>query len=112
MLLDSIGHAIGMPSIDWTIGPVLLMSDQVQYWLDYYGETWDAQLVPVVDAHVKGSKVSSFEINYDYPQEMKEQEQGQTVWNEKRLHQINVLTNTVGKRMKEEAMKRKNSKLI
>ena len=109
MLLDSIGSEIGMPSIDWTIGPVLFRSDQVQYWLNYNGETWDAQLVPVVDAHIKGSKISSFEIDYDHPKEMKEQEQGQAGWNEKRLYQINVLADTVGKRMKEEVEKRKTT---
>lgn len=108
MLLDSIGSQIGMPSIDWTIGPVLFRSDQVQYWLDYNGETWDAQLVPIVDAHIKGSTVSSFEIDYEHPKEMKDQEQGQSIWNEKRLHQINVLVETVGKRMKEEADKQDN----
>mmetsp|Transcript_55148 Transcript_55148/g.133993 ORF Transcript_55148/g.133993 Transcript_55148/m.133993 type:complete len:334 (+) Transcript_55148:76-1077(+) len=110
MLLDSMGSEIRMPSIDWTIGPVLLKSDQVQYWLQYHGETWDAQLVPVVDAHVKGSKISSFEIDYVHPKEMKEQEQGQAGWNEKRLYQINVLTDTIGKRMKEEAEKRQTTK--
>ena len=85
------------------MGPVLFRSTVAHYWLDYReGETWDAQLVPIVDAYVQGRcTVMSYEIDYHHPIAMKEQEQGQSMWNEKRLHQINVLTQTVGKRMKE-----------
>lgn len=107
-LLDSLGRDIGMPSIDWTIGPVMFRSEQAHHWLDYDGKMWDAQLVPMVEAHLHGAKVSSMECDYRHPVEMKDQEQGQVEWNEKRLYQINVLLDTVGKRMKDAKVEGKN----
>jgi hypothetical protein len=58
-------------------------------------------LQPIVEAHLAGAKVSSFEIDYNHPEAMKNMEQGVAAWNEKRLYQLNVLSETVGKRMKE-----------
>jgi hypothetical protein len=103
MYLDSLGAAIGLPSIDWTMGPVAFKASQAPHWLNNDGEIWDAQLVPLVNAHLNGAKVSSYEIDYHHPESMKQQEQGVAAWNEKRLYQLNVLSNTVGKRMKEAA---------
>jgi hypothetical protein len=71
------------------------------HWLRYDGELWDAQLVPLVQAHLAGAKVSSYEVDYHHPETMKQQEQGVPIWNEKRLLQLNFLKDTVGKLMKE-----------
>jgi hypothetical protein len=100
-LLNSLGSAIKLDAIDWTNGPVALRATQARHWLQYAGELWDAQLVPIVDAHLNGAKVTSFEIDYLHPESMKNMEQGIAVWNEKRLYQINVLSDTVGKRIKD-----------
>jgi hypothetical protein len=101
MFLDSLGAGIGLPSIDWTMGPIAFRTSQAHHWINYDGEMWDAQLVPLVDAHVNGAKISSYEIDYYHPVSMKQQEQGVAAWNEKRLYQLNVLSQTVGQRMKE-----------
>lgn len=104
MFFDSLGGKIGFPSIDWTNGPVTLNSSMADAWLEYDGELWDAQLVPLVECFVKrNAKVTSFSIQYLHPKSMKEQEEGDPVFNEKRLYQINLLTDSVGKRMKEAA---------
>mmetsp|Transcript_102811 Transcript_102811/g.209562 ORF Transcript_102811/g.209562 Transcript_102811/m.209562 type:complete len:283 (-) Transcript_102811:370-1218(-) len=103
--LDSLGKRIGLPSIDWTSGPVALDPTTVAgTWLACDGEVWDAQLLPIVDAFLEqNAKITSFEIPYHHPVLMKEQEGGDHVFIEKRLHQINFLSDTVGKRMREAA---------
>jgi hypothetical protein len=99
--LDSLGVPIGLASVDWTMGPVAFKTKYTNHWLEYQGELWDVQLVPLVRAHLQGAKVSSFEVEYHHPETMKEQEQGVALWNEKRLFQLNFLKDTVGKEMKD-----------
>ena len=102
MYLNSLGSKIGLPNdIDWTMGPVAFRCHQAHHWIDYDGAMWDAQLVPLVRAHNAGAKVSSAEIDYEHPATMKEQEQGEPIWNEKRLMQLNFLQDTVAKALKE-----------
>jgi hypothetical protein len=101
MYLDSLGASIGLASVDWTMGPVAFTTKYANYWLEYQGELWDVQLVPLIHAHLQGAKVSSFEVEYHHPETMKEQEQGVALWNEKRLFQLNFLKDTVGKEMKD-----------
>jgi hypothetical protein len=101
LYLDSLGGKIGLASVDWTMGPVAFRCSYTSHWLRYDGELWDAQLVPLVQAHLAGAKVSSYEVDYHHPETMKQQEQGVPIWNEKRLLQLNFLKDTVGKLMKE-----------
>lgn len=101
--LNSLSASIGMTPIDWTIGPVAFKYNQAEYWINFDGELWDAQLVPLVKAHLSGAKVEIFEIDYLHPKTMKEEEEGVAKWNEKRLMQLNFLKDTVGKLMVENA---------
>ena len=103
MFLDSLANKIGLPSIDWTAGPVAFKASIAHRWLSYKGEVWDAQLVPMIEAFIEGAKISSFDVTYRHPESMKEQEEGNPIFNEKRLHQLNFLSNTVGKRIVEVA---------
>jgi hypothetical protein len=103
MFLDSLANKIGLPSIDWTAGPVAFKASIAPRWLSYKGEVWDAQLVPIIEAFIEGAKISSFDVSYRHPESMKEQEEGNLIFNEKRLHQLNFLSDTVGKRMIEVA---------
>jgi hypothetical protein len=103
MFLDSLANKIGLPSIDWTAGPVAFKASIAPRWLSYKGEVWDAQLVPIIEAFIEGAKISSFDVSYRHPESMKEQEEGNPIFNEKRLHQLNFLSDTVGKRMIEVA---------
>mmetsp|Transcript_133403 Transcript_133403/g.198336 ORF Transcript_133403/g.198336 Transcript_133403/m.198336 type:complete len:262 (+) Transcript_133403:149-934(+) len=108
LYLDSLGREIGLAPIDWTMGPVAFRSKFANHWLEYEGDLWDVQLVPLVNAHSIGAKVSSFKVDYQHPPTMKEQEEGSALWGEKRLYQINVLKDTVGARMKKIAQQAKN----
>ena len=101
LYLNSLGERIGMPAIDWTIGPIAFKRHLANHWIDFDGELWDAQLVPLVNAHASGARISSFEIEYFYPSAMKEEEEGSAKWNEKRLMQLNFLKETVGKALLE-----------
>jgi hypothetical protein len=97
LYLDSLSRDIGLVSIDWTMGPVAFRKPFAKYWIDFDGDMWDAQLVPLVQAFQAGAKVSSLSVDYLHPKSMKEQEEGVAQWNEKRLHQLNFLRMTVGK---------------
>lgn len=103
LYLDSLGSQIGMPSIDWTIGPVAFRSSLATWWLKYAeGEMWDAQLVPIVNCFVQDkAKIVSVDIPYRHPSSMKIEEEGNPAFNEKRLHQIKFLSDTVGRRIEE-----------
>ena len=102
LFLDTLGSQIGLPSIDWTAGPIALDSSMADKWLEYNGEIWDAQLVPIIDCFLqKRAIVSSFEVPYCHPESMKEEEGGNPKFNDKRLHQLNFLSETVGQRMRD-----------
>lgn len=103
LYLDSLGKAVGFPSVDWTMGPIAFKSTFVQSWLDYPGELWDMQLVPMIRAQRwHGAKVVSYEFDYYQPDSMKAEEEGVPKWSEKRLFQLNHLFDLVGGALKED----------
>jgi len=102
MLLDCLGEKIGLESMDWLNGPVALDVSMAEIWDAHNGSMWDAQLVPIINAFLDyNAKVSSFEIDYLHPESMKEQEEGNYIFQEKRLYQLNFISDTVGKRMRD-----------
>jgi hypothetical protein len=111
-LLNSMGADIGLAAIDWTIGPAAFRYNQAHHWINFDGELWDAQLIPLVNAHLAGAMVTSLEIDYRHPKIMKEEEEGVAKWNEKRLMQLNFLKDTVGKLMVDTAKSRNDKVLI
>lgn len=100
LFLDSLGQTIGMPSLDWTSGPVAFGVSMANQWLECDGEIWDAQLLPIIDCFLQAAKVTSFEVPYEHPRQMKEQEESNPVFMEKRLHQLNFLNETVGQKLR------------
>lgn len=100
--LDSLAKQVNFPSIDWMVGPIALRACKACYWLDYDGELWDAQIVPMVLAQRwYGCTVSSLEVDFILPAGMKQQEEGVPKWGEKRLFQLNIVFETVGKALKD-----------
>ena len=110
MYLNILGSKIGLPNtIDWTIGPIAFDSNYAKYWLEYTnGDLWDAQLIPMIRAFVTSDgqiKISAnYEIDYEHPTTMKEEEQDSVEWCEKRLYQLQVLKDTVGDELKKAAI--------
>jgi hypothetical protein len=104
LYLDSLGSKIGLPSLDWTMGPMALRCSHVKYWLNFNGEIWDAQIVPMIHAHLAGARVRDIPIDYRHSPLMKQEEQGQPVWSEKRLMQLNFLYDYVAKELKKRAV--------
>ena len=112
LFLDSLARKIGLGvSIDWTAGPVAFDVSMTDQWLACDGDIWDAQLLPIIDCFLhRKATITSFEIDYRHPESMKEQEGGNPAFNEKRLHQLNFLSDTVGKRMREAVVEQRLSK--
>lgn len=97
---DKLGDIRG---VDWHFGPFAFRSKHIGLWVHYKGgDSYDAQVVPLVHAFRKGLSVSSVSIRYRAPQEMKEEEEGDVDFIEKRLWQLNDLDPRVKKAWTEE----------
>eukprot|EP00667_Euglena_gracilis_P015458 EG_transcript_16082 len=79
------------PPFDWHFGPLAFLQRHASLWLADQGELWDAQLMPVVRAARAGLRVVSVEVPFSAPPAMKEEEEGNLAFVEKRLMQINFL---------------------
>ncbi|KAL7486753.1 hypothetical protein ACHAW6_012346 [Cyclotella cf. meneghiniana] len=84
--------------LDWLFGPFAFNARLASHWLDYTGNSWDAQMIPYVRGVLRhGWRIKAVEVKFRHPPEMKEQEEGDPVWTSKRLHQLNVLFDLLGK---------------
>ena len=102
--LDTLGSAVGLPTLDWTFGPVAFRAAAASFWLQNDGELWDAQIVPFIRAaRWGGARCEGLQVQYSHPEPMKREEEGVAAWSEKRLMQLNFLFKEVGGALKEEA---------
>ena len=94
------GKAIRRSNIDWHFGPVAWRADLSYRWLEYHGKSWDAQMVPYVrGVRHDGWRIMSVVVKFRHPKEMKDQEEGRPDWTKKRLYQLNVLFDLLGKEL-------------
>lgn len=77
--------------LDWHFGPIAFKKQHTDLWTNYNGIMYEAQLCPIVYAARKGLAVCTVEVPFNAPLEMKEQEEGNVIFIEKRLAQINDL---------------------
>jgi len=104
LYLDALGSLIGLPSLDWTFGPVALRASAATFWEECDGELWDAQIVPFIRAAMWGSaRVEALQVHYTHPAAMKREEEFVPIWSEKRLLQLNFLFKHVAGALKETA---------
>jgi hypothetical protein len=83
--------------IDWLFGPFAFRSSLADNWLNYEGKSWDAQMIPYVRAvRNENRRISSVTIDFRHPKEMKQQEEGDPKWTNKRLQQLNILFDLLG----------------
>lgn len=100
LYLNSLGSAAGLPTLDWTFGPVAFRTGMAHHWLRFGGELWDAQIVPYINAAREGARIDSLVVNYSHPPLMKREEEHQPAWSEKRLMQLNFLFKHIGEPLK------------
>ena len=87
-----------IPSIDWHFGPFAFRARHIDLWISYRrGDSYDAQLVPVVHATRKGLLVCSILVSFKLDPQMKFQEEANIQFIEKRLNQLNDLDPKVKK---------------
>jgi hypothetical protein len=87
-----------VPRLDWHFGPFAFQAQHIRLWTEYdRGDSYDAQVVPWVFAMRKGLTVISVQVDYQAPLAMKEQEEGNVEFIEKRLQQLNGLDPLVKK---------------
>ena len=79
-------------NIDWLFGPISFKSKHLQLWTEYDGgDSYDAQIVPYVHAMRRGLTVKSVQVSYHASLKMKEEEEENVAFIEKRLSQLNYL---------------------
>ena len=92
LYLDCAARAHGFAApLDWHFGPFALRRRHAAVWLAHAGDLWDAQVVPVVHAVRAGLVVGACHVPFEAPRAMKEEEEGNLAFVEKRLMQINFL---------------------
>lgn len=84
--------------LDWLFGPFVFKASLASNWFNYTGTSWDAQMIPYVRG-VKNNhwRIMPVTVDFKHPRQMKEQEEGDSVWTNKRLHQLNLLFDLLGK---------------
>jgi hypothetical protein len=86
-VVESSKHKV--PSIDWHFGPFAFRAKHIDLWTKYrHGDSYDAQLVPIVHAMRKGLSVSSIVVSFNLDPRMKSQEEENVQFIEKRLNQL------------------------
>ncbi|KAL1518463.1 hypothetical protein AB1Y20_002755 [Prymnesium parvum] len=103
LYLDALGSAVGLPTLDWTFGPVAFRATMAHHWLRCEGELWDAQIVPYINAAIEGARVEGVQVSYSHPAQMKREEESLPVWSEKRLMQLDFLFKYVAEPLKARA---------
>lgn len=89
----------GATKLDWLFGPFAFKAELASSWLNYGGNSWDAQMIPYVrGVRHHNWRIMSVTVNFMQPKEMKEQEEGDPVWTTKRLTQLNLLFDLLGKK--------------
>ena len=81
----------GMSLIDWHFGPFAFRAKHLKLWSKYKGNSYDAQLVPIVHAIRRGLCVMSVDVDFVLDERMREQEENNVDFIEKRLNQLNDL---------------------
>ncbi len=85
-------------NLDWLFGPFAFKTSLAKSWLQYEGTSWDAQMIPYVRGVRKfGWRIMGVSIDYRHPVNMKQQEEGDRIWVAKRLYQLNLLFDILGK---------------
>ena len=89
----------GAMKLDWLFGPFAFKTELASSRLNYGGNSWDAQMIPYVwGVRHQNWRIMSVTVNFRHPKEMKEQEEGDPVWTTKRLTQLNLLFDLLGKK--------------
>lgn len=89
----------GAAKLDWLFGPFAFKANLASSWLNYPGTSWDAQMVPYVrGVRNHNWRIMPVAVGFSHSKEMKEQEEGDHVWTTKRLTQLNLLFDLLGKK--------------
>ena len=81
----------GISLIDWHFGPFGFRAKHIKLWSTYKGNSYDSQLVPIVHAIRRGLRVVSVDVDFVLDERMREQEENNVAFIEKRLNQLNDL---------------------
>lgn len=91
-------RASGTQDLDWLFGPFASNARHAGSWLNYTGTSWDAQMIPYVrGVRMQKWRISPVTVDFRHSREMKEQEEGDATWTAKRLNQLNLLFDLLGR---------------
>ena len=78
-------------ALDLGSGVRVFKTALAHFFEDYDGAIWDTLVIPVIRAVKANCRIESIGINYIHPRKQKEIEEGNTLWCEKRLTQLQHL---------------------
>ncbi len=84
---------------DFFFGPMIWKRECSNYFLNFKEKvpeaSWDIHIIAPLIAKKNGKKVEQKKIDFSYEQEMKIEEEGSVKFNQKRINQLNSLTQTI-----------------
>jgi len=84
---------------DYFFGPIIWKRDCSNYFLDFKEKvpeaSWDIHIIGPIIAKKDGKKVEQLKIDFTYEKEMMQEEEKSIIFNQKRINQLNSLTQTI-----------------
>jgi len=85
--------------MDFCFGPLLWKREHSHYLIDFEPKiekaNWDIQIIPPLQAKKDGKTVKQINVDFTYPAEMMQEEEKSIIFNQKRINQLNSLTQTI-----------------
>lgn len=84
--------------VDLWFGPKMFNRDGSKFFLDYKGDLdkWDSIIKPVVEAQNAGKGIVSVPVDFKYPEKQREHEEGNRVFDQKRIDQYRQILAELG----------------
>lgn len=84
--------------VDLWFGPKMFNKEGAQSFLDYKGDLdkWDSIIKPVIEAQKAGKNIASVPVDFEYPKEQKKYEEGNRVFDQKRIDQYKQILAELG----------------
>ena len=86
---------------DYFFGSIIWKREYSNYFLDFKEKvpeaSWDIHIIAPLIAKKDGKKVEQVKIDFTYPKEMKDEEEGSTEFNLKRISQLQIMTEAITK---------------
>lgn len=84
--------------VDLWFGPKMFNKEGAKFFLDYKGDLdkWDSIIKPVIEAQNAGKNIVSVPVDFRYPEKQRKYEEGNRVFDQKRIDQYKQILTELG----------------